>query len=122
MRQGTMPIAGVKYPACISARVIINAKERTGKEFPESIADLVDNNNIEGQFWLLAQMLKAGKLYLELIGETSPEPPTEDELLDLIGLDDFQKLANTIIGIANDTSTPDVIVESKNRETTTAKA
>lgn len=122
MRQGRINIAGVDYPACISTRVIINAKERTGKEYPESIVELVDNNNLEGQFWVLAQMLMAGKRYLERIGETSPEPPTEDELLDLIGLDDFKALANTIIEIATDTATPDVIVDSKNRETTTTKA
>lgn len=121
MRMGKIKVLGKEYKACLSTRIIINIKEKTGKEFESGINELLGKGDMAGLFWLMAEMLKAGKKYADLIGEEAPEPPCYDDLIDLVGLDEYQGLVQTIIDTATDTGTPDVIVEPdpKNPETTT---
>ena len=75
-------------------------------------------------FWLMAEMLKAGKRYMELIGEETPTPPSEDDLLDLIGVNEYADLVKVITDTATETGTPEITLEddSKNAETTTPTA
>lgn len=120
MRMGRIKVCGVEYPACLSTRVILNIKDRTGKEFDTGINELLGNGDLGGLFWLMAQMLKAGKKYMELTGETTPEPPSEEDLVDLVGIDEYAGLVKVITDTASGTGTPDVILEDdgKNLKTT----
>jgi len=118
---GKIRVLGKDYKACLSTRIIIHIKEKTGKDFEQGINELLGQGDMDGLFWLLAEMLKAGKRYADLTGEDAPEPPCYDDLIDLIGLDEYSGLVKTIVDTATDTGTPDVVVETdpKNQQTTT---
>lgn len=121
MRMGKIKVLGQEYKACLSTRIILHIEEKTGKGFEAGINELLGKGDMAGLFWLMAEMLKAGKTYADLTGEPAPEPPCYDDLIDLVGVDEYQGLVQTIIDTATDTGTPDVVVEgdSKNPETTT---
>lgn len=120
MRMGKIKVGGKDYNACISTRVIIEIEERTGKTFDAGMSELLGNGNTADVFWVMAEMLKAGKRYADLIGEKAPEPLGYDELIDFVGPDEYGGLVQTILDTATGTSSPDVTVEddSKNAETT----
>lgn len=124
MKLGRITINNVQYPACLSTRVIIAIKNKTEKNFEEGINEILNGSNFENLFWLMSQMLDAGKRYSKLIGVESPEPPEEDGLLDLLGVDDYGKLLDTVTAAVIDTAEPEVAVESdeKNAKTTKKKA
>lgn len=112
MKEGRINILGKEYPACLSTRMMIKVTEKTGKPFQEGIAELLDTNNIDGMFWVLSEMLEAGKRYHDLIGDKTPQPPTLDTLLDSVGLDSFNDLSDAIFKAAVSTSTADVEIEA----------
>lgn len=112
MREGKVKLFGKEYPACLSTRLMVKISEKTGKPFAQGINDLLSTDNIEGMFWLLAGMLEAGKKYHDLIGESTPEPPSEDTLMDMIGMDDYSVLAEAIYDAAMTTAAADVDVET----------
>lgn len=112
MREGNVKVLGKMYPACLSTRLMIKIAEKTGKPFAQGINDLLSTDNVEGMFWLLAEMLAAGKKYHDLIGENTPDPPSEDALMDLIGLDDYSPLTDAIYDAAMTTAAADVDVET----------
>lgn len=112
MREGKVRLFGKEYPACLSTRLMVKIAEKTDKPFAEGIDELLSTNNIDGMFWLLAEMLEAGKKYHDLIGEQTPEPPSKDALLDLIGLDDYTALSEAIYDAAMTTAAADVDVET----------
>lgn len=112
MREGKVRLFGKDYPACLSTRLLVKIQEKTGKSFAEGINELLSTNNIDGMFWLLSEMLEAGKKYHDLVGDQTAEPPTREELLDLVGFDDYSALAEAIYGAATTTATADVDVES----------
>lgn len=112
MREGTVKLFGKEYPACLSTRVMIKIGEKTGKGFAEGIDDLLSVQNVDGMFWLLSEMLAAGKKYHDLLGEATPEPPNQDTLMDLIGMDDYGVLAEAIYDAAMTTATADVDIET----------
>lgn len=99
------------YPACISTRLMVKVQQKTGKSFSEGLNDLLSGDNVEGMFWMLREMLIAGKQYRALLGEESPEVPTEDYMLDMLGLDDYRALAESIYNVALNTSKADVDIE-----------
>lgn len=125
MTVGRITVCGQEYPACLSSRVIINIKKRSGEaDFIKGINAILGDGDVEGMFWLLAEMLTAGKRYMKLIGEDTPEPPCEDDLLDLIGINEYGALVKVITDTATETGTPEITLEgdSKNLETTTPTA
>lgn len=124
MRVGQININGTKYPACLSTRVIMNIKEKTGKDFEAGINEILNAGNFEGLFWLMSQMLTAGARYNRLVGLEALEPPAEEDLLDLIGVDDYDKLTDTVLNAVVETSEPEVVLEDdgKNAKTTKPKA
>ena len=124
MKIGYIKINGRKYPACLSSRVIMNIKEYTGKNFTDGINEILKADNFEGLFWLMSQMLDAGMRYSRLIGDEVTEPPKEEDLLDLIGIDDYGKLTDTVTAVVVDTAEPEVVLEGdeKNAKTTKPKA
>lgn len=112
MREGKVKLFGKEYPACLSTRLMMKISEKTGKGFAEGINDLLTTDNIDGMFWLLAEMLEAGKKYHDLVGDNTPEPPSKEVLMDLIGMDDYSPLAEAIYDAATTTAAADVDVES----------
>ena len=124
MKLGYITINNVKYPACLSTRVIIAIKNKTGQDFETGINAILNGSDFENLFWLMAQMFDAGKRYCRLVGVDSPEPLEEDELLDLLGVDDYSKLLDTVTAAVVETAEPEVVLEdnSKNVKTTKKKA
>ena len=112
MREGKVKLFGKEYPACLSTRLMVKIQEKTEKSFAQGINELLSTANIDGMFWLLSEMLIAGKKYHDLIGENTPEPPSRDELLDLIGFDDYKALSEAIYEAATNTAEADVDVEA----------
>lgn len=112
MREGKVKLLGKEYPACLSTRLMAKIVDKTGKSFVEGINDLLTPNNIEGMFWLLAEMLDAGKRYHQLLGDETPTPPNHDTLMDLIGIDDYSALTAAIYDAATASSAADVDVET----------
>lgn len=96
MKTGMMEVAGTKYPLSFSARVIVACNERYGSI--DNIDSALENEDgdigkvLTECFWLLAEMSRAGSAYQKLMGNDTPEPLTEDFLLDVVGVDDIAEL------------------------------
>lgn len=108
MREGKVKILGKEYPACLSTRTMMNITSKTGKPFAAGINELLSSDDIEGMFWLLGEMLKAGKKYHDLIGDNTPDPPSADDLMDTIGFSEYNELARAIYQAATDSSEAEV--------------
>lgn len=92
-------ILGEDRPLGYSVQVACDAEEKFGdaggifklmKEAPLKA-------KMDGLFWLLEAMLKAGKDYARLIDEYSPEPLTREELMQLYGLEDVGELTRSVM-------------------------
>lgn len=112
MTVAKIKLLGKEYPACLSTEVMINIQDKTEKAFTEGINELLSMDNIDGMFWLLAEMLEAGKKYYDLIGKDAPEPPNREALKALTGFDDYQALVDSIYSAATTTTAADVDVET----------
>lgn len=107
-------IRGSKYPACFSLRTAMRTAEKFGKIdaiFEEhSFAEATEINA-----WLLAECLKAGKIYAELEGETCKEPPELENLYDMISIKDAGRAVALIMEASQKVT---VDVQPKNAKAT----
>ena len=70
-------------------------------------------------FWLLAQMIDAGDRYAKLEGLENPGKLTLDEIIDRVGIDDYQTMFGAIATAVKTGNTPSVQVKpEKNAKTT----
>ncbi len=92
MRTGTIKLRGKTYLVCISARVMIALEEKMGAEADTALEHVLTGQESKQLFWLLAQMIDAGDRYAKLEGLDNPGTVSEEELIDLVGLDDLQNL------------------------------
>lgn len=109
MKLGKAVIDGKEYPLVFSTRVLVNLKERTGKDFG---AFLNDASDIEQVMRLLADLIAAGCKYSKDHGMDAPEPLGYDTLLDVIAVDDFGKIFKSLEDLSHDKA--DIEVVSKN--------
>ena len=109
-------IRGTEYPACFSLRTAMNAAEKFG-----SLDALFEERPLhkaaEANLWLLDQCLAAGKLYAELEGEKTPDPPPIDSLFDSLSISDVGRAFALIMDAAQKT-TVELQSDSKNAAAT----
>ena len=124
MRVSKIKINNKEYPACFSTRVAFACEERSG-----SVAKELDKVSKESQagklkelFWLIYELLKAGKKYSELEGiETEPLISYED-MLDSVGVSDYKYLVSSVTEtVAEGNKRKTEIAPPKNKETTQEK-
>lgn len=102
MRTAKIELAGKEHALCFSARVVRACSERYGgiDHLNDHLSGDSVEKNLDEAIWLIAQMMDAGDRYAKLSGMENPPAPTEEELYDLFGMDDFAglrgKIAETI--------------------------
>lgn len=100
MRTAKMTIGSETYDLCFSLRVANACEDRYGSL--EGIAQALSGEGKSSMevlrecLWLLAWMLEAGRRWAEHEKLPAPEPPSEDNLLDLWGLDDIPYLKDQV--------------------------
>ena len=79
MRTAEIELAGRKYPAAFSLRVLGNLEARTGKPAGDALDALLsaDTLNVTDTVWLLSQMLAAGAAATGSMQRT----PTEEQMM-----------------------------------------
>lgn len=98
MKIAKITILGEERLLCFSTRVMCDATERfggVGEMFGVMREDDL-KRKMDGIFWLLAALLKAGKAYAQLVGEPCPEPLSAEQLMDLYGVDDLGGLTAAV--------------------------
>lgn len=94
MRVCEIEIDGKQYPICFSTRVAIACQERAGS--PEKVLNKIASEDIQEIFWLLTQMIAAGCGYKKMNGEETPTPIGYEELVDIVGVDDYPSMFTAI--------------------------
>lgn len=89
-------IRNKQYPACMSLRVATRVEEQLGSLDALFEAATVQDA-LKTNIWFIAQCLQAGKLYAELEGIKTEQPPEEDTLFDLLGIADATRAVSAII-------------------------
>lgn len=98
MKVARIKILGQERPLCFSTRVMCNAAEKFGGM--DKLFAVMKNDDLsrklDGIFWLLAELLRAGHAYAALTGEDCPEPLSAEQLQDLYGMDDLAGLTTVV--------------------------
>lgn len=94
MRTGKVTVNGKEYLLCFSTRVIM-ALQKQG-DIESVLNKIVEENDIQGLFNVLSLMIDAGARYAKLEGIQNPEPISFDDLVDSVGLDDYNELLTSI--------------------------
>lgn len=89
-------VLGKVYPAMVSLRVMSAIEEREGKTFNKAIVEMMRNAKTKDLIWLMRQLMMAGVTYARQEGEEIEDPPTEDEMLDLMDADGLLKLTDSL--------------------------
>ena len=111
MRTASVNIGGGSYPAAFSLRVLAHLEDRTGKPASEALDAILESGRITDTAWLLAELLAAGAK----VDGSGITPPTADELLDNLALDDMHTLTASILSSVQ-TAKPTLEIERKNKE------
>lgn len=99
MKTTIIKVNGVEYPAVFSTRVLTNMEEKTGKPFEQAMTEIMQENSISTMFWLVDQLLQAGYKYTKAQGDAGVKiPPSYDDLLDIVGVDDYSELFSQATG------------------------
>ncbi len=96
MKTVEVEVLGKVYPAMVRLRVMSAIEEREGKTFNKAIVELMRNAKTKDLIWLMRQLMVAGVTYVRQEGETIDDPPTEDEMLDLMDADGLLKLTDSL--------------------------
>lgn len=107
MRTAMITLDGKAYPLCFSTRVVRSCHERYGgiDQIGQALSGSDLMEVLDETLWLLSAMLDAGYRHAKLNGEESPEPPDQDTLYDLCGMDDLADLkARVMESMSADTS------------------
>lgn len=109
MRTNRITILGQERPLCYSTRVYCGILDKYGdlEKLGNEMLTGDLQTRIHATMWTLAAMLKAGKAYADLCGESAPDPLTEEQLLEVFGVDDLVRLCETVV---------DTITEGSKRE------
>lgn len=96
MKTVEVEVLGRTYPAMVSLRVMSAIEEREGKTFNKAIVEMMRNAKTKDLIWLMRQLMMAGVTYARQEGEAIEDPPTEDEMLDLMDADGLLKLTDSL--------------------------
>lgn len=113
----TITVNGKTWPARYSLRAAIAVGERYGSLkralFDE---DADQGEQLRRRLSVLLEMLKAGKVWAEQEnGESLPELPTEDELMDSITFRQAADLTTAMLEIINEDDNSDFEAEGKGK-------
>nr|DAJ90236.1 MAG TPA: tail assembly chaperone protein [Bacteriophage sp.] len=118
MKTGKIKIKETEYITCFSTRVLIAIEEREG-DSTEGLKRILNDSKLDDLFWLLAQLIDAGARYAKMEGLNNPEPLTKDELIDMIGVDEYPSIFGEITQTVISGNTPNIETKPlKNAETT----
>ena len=119
MRIHPVNLNGKTYLVTFSARVMLALEER-GDDAGTELDRILTEGKLSDMFWLLSQMLDAGRRYAmsEELGDI-PDPISLDQLLDTTDLADYQSLSAQVTQVIKADSTPSVESSpAKNAEAT----
>lgn len=116
MRTGKATINGKEYLLCFSTRVLMALEERGGSSDAE-LQRIMEEHKVSDLFWLLERMIDAGDRYAKLEGLDNPGTISGDDLIDLVGVDEYETMFTSIAGAVKAGNTPEVKVKTKNAET-----
>lgn len=106
------------YKACFSTRVLM-ALETRGGDSEKELQRILEDRKVADMFWLLHQMLDAGRRYSIIEGVEPPPEISYDDLLDLVGMDDYGSMFSQLAATIAADKTPTVVAEpAKNTEAT----
>lgn len=121
MRTAHVTINGKEYLTCFSTRVLMALEEHCG-DADVGLRRIMEEHKIADIFWLLQQMIDAGYRYAMLEGIENPGTLSLDELIDSVGVDEYEGMFKAIAETTKSGSTPRVRIKSeKNGETTQDK-
>ena len=124
MRLIEVPIGNQIYYARFSLRVMTDLEDRSlerggSGDAQEELDGILASNRPSGIFWLLTKMLEAGRKSMEQDGQTPPPAISYEELLDKVGLEDFDAMFGLVAqAVCNDTKTTVETAPAKNAEAT----
>lgn len=94
MRTSKINLLGAEYTLCFSAGVMIACDEKYGGV--DKAMQEMGAGKFEPAFWLLYQMMLAGKAYCEINHIESPELKPYDYLLNMVGVDELTNIHKSI--------------------------
>ncbi len=124
MRLIEVPIGNQTYYARFSLRVMTELEERSlsrggSGDAQEELNDILASNRPSGIFWMLTRMLEAGRKSMEQDGQTPPPAISYEQLLDKVGLEDFDTMFTLVSQAIYTDSKPTVeTAPAKNAEAT----
>ena len=118
MRTAKAKIHGKEYLICFSTRVLMALEEREG-DISAGLEKIMKTQKVSDVFWLLAQMIDAGDRYAKIEGIDNPGTISYDELVDTLGVDEYQDVFGAIAEAVQKGTKPDVQTKPvKNAKTT----
>lgn len=121
MRTAKAKIHDKEYIICFSTRVLMALEEREG-DSSAGLEKIMKTQKVSDVFWLLAQMIDAGDRYAKIEGIDNPGTISYDELVDTLGVDEYQDVFGAITEAVQKGTKPDVQTKSvKNVKTTQAE-
>lgn len=106
-------IQGTKWPARYSLRAAMAVEDKYGS-IKKALFEAGETatEQIRARIFVLHELLKAGKAWMELEeGEAAQEPPTEEQLLDLITSAKSGAVMDQMIRVINDDEQADFEAE-----------
>lgn len=119
-----VPIGNQIYYARFSTRILVALEERNQEnggpgDSQAELSAIMASGKMSALFWLLTQMLEAGRRAAELEGMTPPPPITYEALLDKTGLEDYDQMFSLVSqAIYTDTKSTVETAPAKNVEAT----
>lgn len=118
MRTAKAKIHDKEYLICFSTRVLMALEEREG-DSSAGLEKIMKTQKVSDVFWLLAQMIDAGDRYAKIEGIENPGTISYDELVDTLGVDEYQDVFGAIAEAVQKGTKPDVQTKpAKNAKTT----
>lgn len=96
-------------------------REKPVKSATEMLSSIMENEALSDAFWLLHQLMVAGNRYAKLEGLDAPEVFSLDDMIDLVGVEDYPAMFAAIGKAVTDGQAQTVEAEfPKNADTTQA--
>ena len=118
MRTAKAKIHGKEYLICFSTRVLMALEEREG-DSSAGLEKIMKTQKVSDVFWLLAQMIDAGDRYAKIEGIDNPGTISYDELVDTLGVDEYQDVFGAITEAVQKGTKPDVQTKPAKKAKTT---